>query len=105
MITFGYHTYKAEIHAWPCLPDTFEIFVSKATFINAGQFLRIPHFEGWVYRIYESMSKLGHIILYTRDYPEEKPNTRAQDILLERYGNNWTYRNTTPHHHPKRKPL
>jgi hypothetical protein len=83
MIIFDYHTYKAEINAMPCLPDEFEIYVSKQTVLMKRSTLELPVFRGYDCTEYQGINS---IVLRYKTYLEPwKPPISVQDLILRRF--------------------
>ncbi len=85
MIIFDYHTYKAEINAMPCLPDEFEIHVSKQTVLMMRNNIRVPQFND--YHQTERQGFDSYVLRYKRFPQPQKPLISVQDLILRRLKN------------------
>lgn len=84
MIIFDYETYRAEINAMPCLPDEFEIHISRRTALMMGN---NPRFRAPQFSNYDQTEGQGidsYVLRYKR-YPQpQKPPISVQDMILNR---------------------
>lgn len=104
MITFQIFTHRAEINAMPCLPDEFQIEITRFERVM-NKDIRLPYFEGYEPITREDMASKSIFIEYRKPKQEKLKQHSVQDILLDMYGHNWTYRDTMPRHYPKKKEL
>lgn len=85
MITFGLHTYKAEINAMPCPPDEFQILITQRDQI-AGE-IRAPVFRN--YDTFEVPDKLrGTIRLVYKRFKDNLKPIPVHDLLISKFQDN-----------------
>ena len=87
MIAFDYETYRAEINAMPCLPDEFEIHISRQTALMMGN---NPRFRAPQFSDYDQTEWQGihsYVLRYKRFEHPQKPPISVQDLILRRQRN------------------
>lgn len=89
MIEFGFLTFWAEINAWPCPPDEFEIVIPAQVVISNSEYGLRTLLEGiskrfvaeYDYVSFECKRRCTNVLRFKR-YPAQKTPTSTQDIIL-----------------------
>ena len=81
MITFGIHTYRAQINAMPCPPDKFQIVVTQTDKLMLHQ-IECPTISGYVCEMRDDRLSGSTFIVYFKSpfiHPKRIP---VQDMIL-----------------------
>lgn len=81
MITFGIHTYRAQINAMPCPPDKFQIVVTQADKLMISR-IECPTIAGYLWETRNDMFSGSTFIVYFKP-PESRPTRiSVHDMIL-----------------------
>ncbi len=81
MITFGIHTYRAQINAMPCPPDKFQIVVTKQDRLMLGK-IDCPIFKGYMWETDECSFGGGVRITYVLNRDKTPKRISVHDMIL-----------------------
>ena len=81
MITFGIHTYRAQINAMPCPPDDFQIVVTQADKLMISR-IECPVIAGYSFAARDDKFSGNTFIVYFKP-PDSRPTRiSVQDMIL-----------------------